>query len=138
MIGAGKLKMPKVYKVQAKRSAQWQQVETGYRVNGRIWIEKDSELYLGWGRVMLLERIGELGSIAAAAQSMKLGYRNAWLWVEAMNRLAPVPLVEKVVGGHKGGHARLTEEAQKAISQYKELRKRFLEFVRGAISYCQE
>jgi molybdate transport system regulatory protein len=121
--------MPKTYKVQA-RKVSYGQEETGYRVNGRIWVERDGELYLGWGRVMLLERIRELGSIAVAARSMKLGYRNAWLWVDAMNRLAPVPLVEKVVGGDKGGYTRVTEEGQKAILQYKELRRKFQEFVK--------
>ncbi len=93
-------------------------------------MEKDGELYMGWGRVMLLERIDKFGSIAAAARSMRLGYRNAWLWIEAANRLAPTPLVEKTVGGAGGGYARLTEEGRKAISQYKELRAKFGEFIR--------
>jgi molybdate transport system regulatory protein len=101
-------------------------------VGGRIWLEKDGELYMGWGRAMLLERIAELGSIAAAARSMKLGYRNAWLWVEAMNRLAPAPLIEKVTGGAGGGHARLTGEGRKAIARYKELRAKFQEFLKEA------
>jgi molybdate transport system regulatory protein len=103
--------------------------ETGYMLRGRIWIEKDGELYIGWGRVMLLEGIDKLGSIAAAARSMKLGYRNAWLWVEAMNRLGPSPLVEKTVGGVGGGYARLTEEGQKVIKNYRDLRVRFQEFL---------
>ena len=98
-------------------------------VRGRIWIEKDGELYIGWGRVLLLERIDKFGSIAAAARSMKLGYRNAWLWVEAVNRLAPSPLVEKISGGVGGGRTRLTEEGQKVISHYKELRVKLEEFL---------
>ncbi len=101
----------------------------GYRVNGRVWVEKDGELYLGWGRILLLQKIDELGSIAAAAQEMKLGYRNAWLWIDAMNRLAPSPLVEKKVGGERGGFAHLTDEGRKAIGEYKELRQRFQDFV---------
>jgi molybdate transport system regulatory protein len=60
---------------------------------------------------------------------MKLGYRNAWLWVEAANRLAPAPLVEKTAGGTEGGHTRLTEEGRKVVSQYKELRAKFQEFL---------
>lgn len=104
--------------------------EPGYRVRGRVWLEKDGELYMGWGRAMLLERIDKFGSIAAAARSMKLGYRNAWLWIEAANRLAPAPLVEKTAGGAGGGHARLTEEGRKAVSQYKELRAKFEDFIR--------
>ena len=101
----------------------------GYSVSGRIWLEKDGELYMGGGREMLLERIDKMGSIAAAARSMKLGYRNAWLWVEAANRLAPSPLVEKVAGGPGGGHARLTDEGCKAVEQYKQLRAKFERFL---------
>ncbi len=78
---------------------------------------------------MLLERIEQYGSIAAAARSMQLGYRNAWLWVRAMNRLAPAPLVEKTTGGLGGCHSRLTEEGHKALHEYKELRARFQEFL---------
>ena len=101
-----------------------------YATAGRVWIEKDGELYMGRGRAMLLERIGKLGSIAAAARSMRLGYRNAWLWIEAMNRLAPSPLVEKTAGGTGGGSATLTEEGQKAISEYERLYARFQEFLK--------
>ena len=104
--------------------------EPDYTVRGRIWIEKDGELYMGWGRAMLLERIEKFGSIAAAARSMKLGYRNAWLWVEAANRLAPAPLVEKAVGGARGGHARLTEEGKRVVAHYKELRDKLEEFLK--------
>jgi len=76
---------------------------------------------------MLLERLEQLGSIAAAARSMRLTYRNAWLWIDAMNRLAPSPLVEKITGGAGGGHAQLTDEGRKAIAAYRELRARLAE-----------
>ncbi len=104
--------------------------QSGYRVGGRVWVERDGELYLGWGRAMLLERIDRLGSIAAAAREMGLGYRNAWLWIGSMNRLAPSPLVEKTPGGAGGGGARLTEEGRAALRQYRELRARFQEFLK--------
>jgi len=106
--------------------------QPGYGVRGRIWVEKDGELYMGWGRAMLLERIEKLGSIAEAARSMRLGYRNAWLWIESMNRLAPAPLIEIITGGAGGRHARLTEEGRKAIGEYKRLRTRFHEFLSEA------
>ena len=85
---------------------------------------------MGWGRVILLERIEKFGSIAAAAKSMRLGYRNAWLWVEAMNRLAQVPLVVKSTGGERGGFARLTEEGRRIVSEYKKERARVRELLR--------
>ena len=87
---------------------------------------------MGWGRAILLEHIDRLGSIAAAARAMRLSYRNAWLWVEAVNRLAPAPVVEKTIGGIGGGRARLTEEGRKVITEYKELRTRFQKFLKQA------
>ena len=106
------------------------QPEPHYTARGKIWVERGGEAYMGWGRVKLLERIGRLGSIAAAARSMGMGYRNAWLEVETMNRLAPAPLVEKTAGGVGGGHARLTEEGRKVTSEYRELRARFQGFLK--------
>ncbi len=103
--------------------------ESGIVVKSKVWLEKDGKLFMGWGRVTLLERIDQLGSISAAARSMKLAYRNAWLWVEAMNRLAPHPLVEKSTGGSRGGYARLTEEGRKIIKEYKEKRASVREII---------
>ena len=96
--------------------------EKGVVVRSKVWLEKDGKLLMGRGRATLLERIDELGSISAAARSMKLTYRNAWLWVEAMNRLTPEPLVEKSTGGAKGGYARLTEEGRRIVNEYKQSR----------------
>jgi molybdate transport system regulatory protein len=96
--------------------------ESGIVLKSKVWLEKDGKLFMGYGRATLLERIDQLGSISAAARSMKLAYRNAWLWVEAMNRLAPKPLVVKSTGGPRGGYARLTEEGRRIIKEYKEKR----------------
>ena len=98
------------------------QPESGIVVRSKVWLEKDGKLFMGFGRATLLERIDQLGSISAAARSMHLAYRNAWLWVEAMNRLATSPLVEKSTGGARGGYARLTSAGRKIIADYKEKR----------------
>jgi molybdate transport system regulatory protein len=99
-------------------SRSGQPPESGIVVRSKVWLEKDGKLLMGWGRATLLDRIDQLGSISAAARSMKLTYRNAWLWVEAMNRLAPTPLVEKYTGGAHGGYARLTEEGRRIVREY--------------------
>ncbi|MBN1693144.1 MAG: LysR family transcriptional regulator [Dehalococcoidales bacterium] len=96
--------------------------ESGIVLKSKVWLEKDGKLFMGYGRATLLERIDQFGSISAAARSMKLAYRNAWLWVEAINRLAPKPLVVKSTGGPRGGYARLTEEGRRIIKEYKEKR----------------
>lgn len=104
--------------------------ESGVVVRSKVWLEKDGKLFMGWGRATLLERIDQLGSISAAAKSMNLTYRNAWLWIEAMNRLAAVPLVKKSTGGTSGGYARLTEEGRRIVAEYKEKRARVRELLR--------
>jgi len=111
----------------AARSGQ--EPETGIVFKSKVWVEKDGKLLMGWGRATLLERIDQLGSISAAARSMKLAYRNAWLWVEAMNRLSETPLVEKATGGPHGGYARLTDEGRRIIKEYKEKRSSVREII---------
>jgi molybdate transport system regulatory protein len=96
--------------------------EPGIVVKSKVWMEKDGKLLMGWGRATLLERIDQLGSISAAARSMNLTYRNAWLWVQAMNSLAPAPLVEKSTGGARGGYARLTAEGRRIVEEFKQKR----------------
>jgi molybdate transport system regulatory protein len=107
--------------------------ETGIVVKTKVWLEKDGRLLMGWGRATLLTRIDEMGSISAAARSMKLTYRNAWLWVEAMNRLAETPLVEKATGGAHGGHASLTDEGRRIVREYLERRAQVHELLKKKI-----
>jgi len=79
-------------------------------LKGRFWIEGPYGTFLGRGRVRLLERIQEYGSISAAARSMKMSYRRAWKLVETINQQSPEPIVEKSTGGKGGGGAILTEK----------------------------
>jgi len=101
----------------------------GMYCRGRIWIEREGETYLGFGRIVLLERIGEFGSIVQAAKSMEMSYKQAWDLVAAMNRQAASPLVEKKKGGRGGGGAVLTEAGEQPIREFHTLRQRFETFL---------
>jgi len=90
-----------------------------YRLHGRVWIDGPEGTFLGFGRVVLLERIAEHGSISAAARSMNMSYRHAWDLVASMNRQAPAPLVRGARGGKGGGGARLTAAGRKAIEVFR-------------------
>lgn len=89
-----------------------------YSLQGRIWINGPEGTFLGYGRVVLLERIREHGSISAAARSMNMSYRHAWKLVASMNRQSDKPVVEKTTGGKGGGGAVITEAGEKAIAVF--------------------
>ncbi len=91
-----------------------------YGLRSRLWVTRGGSTYLGLGRVRLLEEIGRQGSIAAAARAMGMGYRHAWRLVSQMNALAPVPLVDRVIGGRGGGGTQLTSAGRLVIAQYHE------------------
>ncbi len=100
-----------------------------YRLHGRIWIEGPEGTFLGYGRVVLLERIKEHGSISAAARSMEMSYRHAWKLVDSMNRQSGHPVVEKSTGGRSGGGASLTKRGQQAIDCFWSAYGDFKEFL---------
>jgi molybdate transport system regulatory protein len=52
-----------------------------------IRIELESGGRIGPGKIALLEAIRETGSITAAAQSMQMSCRRAWLLVDELNKL---------------------------------------------------
>jgi len=87
-------------------------------LHGRVWIDGPEGTFIGYGRVVLLERIRQYGSITKAAKSMELAYRRAWDLVDSMNRQAKKPFVELATGGPGGGGARVTEEGEKAIAVF--------------------
>ena len=103
-------------------------VGEGLQIRAKAWITAGEETFLAHGRVLLLEKIRELGSISAAARSIKMSYRRAWWHIEAMNRRARKPLVETAVGGKGGGGARLTPEGEAAVRLYRKLDGRAKDF----------
>lgn len=117
--------MPKVRKANERNALASGQISNGLQIKGRLWIENEGRTYLSWGRIILLERIGEYGSVSAAAKSMQMSFAHAWHLVEDMNALAPEPLVEKQVGGRRGGGAWLTEAGKRAIHDFLQLVERF-------------
>lgn len=99
----------------------------GFR--GRIWIDGNEGTFLGYGRIVLLERIGEYGSITKAARSMDMSYRHAWELLDSMNRQARKPFIVTVTGGKGGGGARLTKEGENAITLFWKFYSDFQKFL---------
>ncbi|MBU1404317.1 MAG: winged helix-turn-helix domain-containing protein [Proteobacteria bacterium] len=100
-------------------------MKSGFQWRGRLWLEGEEGTFLGYGRVVLLERIGEHGSLAQAARSMEMSYKHAWDLLDSMNRQAGCKLVETSRGGKSGGGARLTPAGERAIAVFWEYHARF-------------
>jgi molybdate transport system regulatory protein len=96
---------------------------------GLFWIEGPEELFIGKGRVMLLEKIREHGSLAKAARAMGITYRHATEFVESMNRQALKPLVV-ISGEGRFSRAVITPEGRLAIRFYRKHSERFNKFLR--------
>ncbi len=102
-----------------------------FKLNGRIWIETPAGKLLGHGRVELLERIRDSGSIRQAALQMKMSYKQAWDIVNYINEQFDLPLVISHRGGKGGGNAIVTEKGLTAIEQYHILQLKFDNFLLG-------
>ena len=83
------------------------------KADGRFWLTLDGRNFLGRGRIELLHRIRETGSISKAAKDMKMSYKAAWDAVDAMNTAWQSPLVESGPTG-----SRLTDDAERLIAAF--------------------
>ena len=70
---------------------------------------------------MILDKIGELGSIRAVADDLKMSYRAVWGKIRATEQRLGIKLIETSPGGGKNRGARLTPEAEQLIEMFKEL-----------------
>ena len=101
----------------------------GSSVDGRLWLEKSGEAFLGHGRIDLLRHIEQYGSISAAAREMGMSYKAAWQAVDAMNNLADRPLVERSAGGKHGGGTFLTDEGRLMVEMFGRVEEEYRGFL---------
>ena len=100
-------------------------------LRGHIWLEGSEGTFLGYGRIALLERIREYGSITKAAKALEMPYRKAWLLIDSMNRQVPKPYIVTSAGGKKGGGTRVTPEGEKAIAVFWKIHENFQIFLKS-------
>ena len=100
------------------------------KIDGRFWLTKKGQSFLGSGRIELLDKIQKTGSIHAAAKEMKMSYKAAWERINSMNNLADEPLITRTIGGKGGGGTVLTPYAHKLIvtyNRFNELHRQFID-----------
>lgn len=76
---------------------------------------------VGLDRIVLLETVGELGSISAAAKKLGLSYKGAWDAIQALNNLFANPLVAAAPGGKTGGAAQVTPDGRRVIDAFRRM-----------------
>ena len=85
----------------------------------RIRILFGAAFAIGPGKADLLQAIEQTGSISAAARSMRMSYRRAWLLVDTMNQCFREPVVDTATGGKGGGGAQITPFGRTALRCYR-------------------
>jgi molybdate transport system regulatory protein len=93
-------------------------------IKTKAWIERDGQFVIGEGGIGLLEAVGKLGSLSAAAQQVGWSYRHAWGYVQNAQRRLDTSLVVAVPGKGAGRGMRLTEAGRLLLSMMLRARDR--------------
>ncbi|MFX1674468.1 LysR family transcriptional regulator [Paraburkholderia sp. A2WS-5] len=93
-------------------------------VRFRMRVIHDDTIALGPGKVQLLEAVREQGSISAAARSLNMSYRRAWLLMDELNRALASPATVSEHGGQSGGGSTLTPVGEEIIRLYRGIEAR--------------
>lgn len=91
------------------------------RLRVKVWLERGDEVVISEYRAQLLEAIAEHGSVAAAAEALKLPVRTAWKKLREMEAAAGTPLLESGSGGSAGGGSHLTPDALAMVEAFRRI-----------------
>lgn len=101
----------------------------GIELHGSVWMTAGGASLGGKGRIELLAKVVECGSITQAAKAFGMSYKAAWDAIDTMNNLAGEPLVARLVGGKGGGGTRLTQRGQQLVNNFRIIEKEHQRFV---------
>lgn len=92
------------------------------QIDFRVWItDNNNEKIFGEGPKSLLIKIDEFGSLRQAATSMGMSYSKAWGIISMIEKQMNISLLDKRIGGPKGGGSTLTPLARDLIRKYSQL-----------------
>jgi molybdate transport system regulatory protein len=92
-------------------------------VRFRLRIRQDDRIAIGPGKVALLEAIQLHGSISAAARSLGMSYRRAWVLIDELNQALGSPATASEQGGQRGGGSALTPVGDEIIRLYRSIER---------------
>ena len=93
----------------------------GYSVTLTVRLHKDGSKVLSPALAELLGRIDRCASIRTAAIEMNIAYSNAWTMLRASEAALGMPLIERTIGGPRGGGSVLTPAGRDLLDRYTRL-----------------
>ena len=87
----------------------------------RMRVTAGDVVAIGPGKIALIEAIAETGSITAAAKSLEMSYRRAWMLLDELNRALKKPAVDSAKGGPHGGGSALTDTGRELVDLYRRI-----------------
>jgi molybdate transport system regulatory protein len=102
-----------------------------------VRIDLDPEGRIGPGKIALLEKIGQLGSISAAGRAMGMSYKRAWELVEETSRIFGKPVAVRHSGGKHGGGATLTPFGLSLVARFRAIEGAAAEAAREHLTALQ-
>ncbi len=85
----------------------------------RFRVDFGDDEAVGPGKIALLERIDESGSLSQAARELTMSYRRAWQLLESLNAAFREKVAQTSKGGRGGGGATLTPFGHELIETYR-------------------
>jgi molybdate transport system regulatory protein len=99
----------------------------------RMRVMSGETIAIGPGKIALLEAIDETRSITAAARSINMSYRRAWMLIDQLNAALKKPAVRSAKGGEHGGGSELTPAGAALIAVYRRIETRAAQTCAGEI-----
>lgn len=99
------------------------------KIKSKIWIEANDGILLSDGRVQLLKKIDETGSLNKAAKALKISYQKAWRLIDEVSKTTNQPLIETKIGGAKGGGTLLTPYGKSMVDIFEVINKDCWQFL---------
>ena len=89
----------------------------------RVRIDFDDAHSVGPGKIALLERMRDCGSLSQAARELDMSYRRAWQLLDSLNTSFNEPVIVTSIGGKGGGGSEITKFGLTLIDSYRALEK---------------
>lgn len=101
------------------------------RIQCKIWLEKDGQIFFGRGRLELLQGIMTYGSLAETARHLGMSYRAAWGRLKTSESRLGRKLTVKVPAAGRGQRLVLTPLGEALVADFLDLEAQLARFLAG-------